>query len=115
MNHSKSGRKFGRERKVRNALMKSLALSLVLHGKIRTTEPKAKSLRPYVEKMVSQGRSGSVAHRRLIVSKIGAKGAEKIVRDLAPKYAERKGGYTRITKLPYRMADGASMAVIEFV
>ena len=115
MNHKRSIRKFGRVRKVRNGLMKSMALSLVLNGKIRTTDAKARSLRPYVEKMVSLGRKGTLASRRLISAKIGRDGANKIMSDLSLKYKERNGGYTRITKLPQRLSDGASQAVIEFI
>lgn len=115
MNHSKKTRKFGRERKVRNGLMKSLALSLVLTGKIKTTEAKAKSLRPFVEKMVTVGKAGTLASHRNLVSQIGSIGAKKISKEISPKYAERNGGYTRITKLPARVSDGALTAVIEFV
>jgi large subunit ribosomal protein L17 len=115
MNHHKTTRKFGRERKVRNALMKSLALSLVLNNKITTTDAKARELRPYVEKMVTTGRVNSVASRRNLVSKIGAMGADKLMKEVSPKYLKRVGGYTRITKLPARKSDGSLMAVIEFV
>lgn len=115
MNHHKAKRKFGRVRKVRNALMKSLARSLVISGKITTTDAKARELRPYAEKMVTQGRLGTIASRRLLVAKIGVDGAEKLVKEVAPKYADRAGGYTRITKLPRRLSDGSLMAVIEFV
>ena len=115
MNHSKAGRKFGREKKVRDGLMKSLALALVLQNKIKTTDAKARSLRPFVEKLVTIGRLGTLAARRNLVSKIGVIGAEKIVKDVSPKYADRKGGYTRITKLPARVSDGSLMSVIEFV
>ena len=115
MNHSKANRKFGREKKVRDGLMKSLALSLVVNGKITTTDAKARELRPMVEKMVSQGRGGTIANRRALVSKIGTIGASKIMKDLSPKYLKRAGGYTRITKLPRRLSDGSLMAVIEFV
>ncbi len=115
MNHHKTKRKFGRVQKVRNALMKSLALSLVVNGKIKTTDAKARELRPYAEKMVTQGRLGTVAARRLLAAKIGVSGAEKLVKEIAPKYMDRKGGYTRITKLPARLSDGSLMAVIEFV
>ena len=115
MNHSKKTRKFGRLRKVRVALLKSLALSLILKGKIKTTDAKAREVRPFVEKLVSQGRISTVASRRALISKIGSMGAEKIVNDLSPKYAKRAGGYTRITKLPARLSDGSLMAVIEFV
>jgi large subunit ribosomal protein L17 len=115
MNHHKKGRKFGREKNVRNALMKSLALSLVSKGRIKTTESKARELRPFVEKLVTAGRAGTVASRRELVSKVGVIAAERIVKDLSPKYADRTGGYTRITKLPGRLSDGSLMAVIEFV
>lgn len=115
MNHHNTNRKFGRVRKVRNALLKSLALSLVVHGKIKTTDAKARELRPYMEKMITQGRPGTVTSRRLLTAKIGPIGAEKIVNDLSPKYKERAGGYTRITKLPARKSDGSLMSVIEFV
>ena len=95
--------------------MKSLALALVVNGKIKTTDAKAKELRPYVEKMVSQGRLGTLASRRNLVSKIGVIGADKIVKDISPKYTGRAGGYTRITKLPARVSDGSLMAVIELI
>src|SRR3989344_893255 len=114
MNHSKSTRKFGRVKKVRDGLMKSLALSLVVKGKIKTTDAKARELRPLAEKMITMGKLGTVASRRNLVSKVGVIGAERIVKDLAPKYTDRKGGYTRITKLPARLSDGSLMAVIEF-
>ncbi len=115
MRHHKSIRKFGRERKVREGLMKSLALSLILKGKIKTTDAKARSLRPFVEKMVTKGKKETLASRRELVSEVGALGANKIVKDLSHKYADRKGGYTRITKLQARLSDGSLMAVIEFV
>lgn len=115
MNHGKKTRKFGRERKVRGGLMKSLALSLVLTGKIKTTEAKAKSLRPFVEKMVTKGKLKTLASHRDLVSIIGEIGAKRITNDLSPKYKDRNGGYTRITKLPARLSDGALTAVIEFV
>ncbi len=100
---------------MRDALLKSLALSLVVNGKIKTTDAKARELRPFVEKLVTLGRLGTVASRRALVSKIGVIGAEKIAKTLSPKYTGRSGGYTRITKLPARVSDGSLMAVIEFV
>ena len=115
MNHHKTTIKFGRVKKVRDGLMKSLALSLVVRGKIKTTDAKARELRPMVEKMITQGRLGTIASRRALVSKVGVIGADKIFKDLAPKYVGRAGGYTRITKLPARVSDGSLMAVIEFV
>ncbi len=115
MRHHNVIRKFGRVRKVRNGLMKSLALALVVNGKIKTTDAKARELRPMIEKMVTQGRTGTVASRRALVSKIGTIGATKIVKEIAPKYVGRAGGYTRITKLPARLSDGSLMAIVEFV
>jgi large subunit ribosomal protein L17 len=115
MNHHKKTRKFGRVKKVREGLMKSLALSLITKGKIKTTDAKARELRPMVEKMVTKGKLGTVASRRDLIAAVGVIGAERLVKDVSPKYAERKGGYTRITKLPARLSDGSLMAVIEFV
>lgn len=115
MRHHNANRKFGRVKKVRTALMKSLVLSLVLEGKIKTTEAKAKELRPLVEKMVTLGKGKTLAGRRTLVSRVGTIAATKITKDIATKYEDRKGGYTRITKLPERVSDGSPMAVIEFV
>ena len=115
MRHNNANRKFGRVRKVRTALMKSLALALVLNNKIKTTDAKARELRPYVEKMVTMARLSTLASKRLLISRLGKIGTEKLVKDISPKYVGRKGGYTRITKLPARKSDGGLMAVIEFV
>jgi len=96
--------------------MRSLARNLIRDEKITTTLSKAKALRPYVEKLVTKARTGTVASRRLVMSRIGV-GAEskKLVDTLAAKYKTRAGGYTRIIKLPLRKLDAAAMAVIEFV
>jgi large subunit ribosomal protein L17 len=116
MRHHSSKRKFGREKNQRNALIKSLARSLVLHGKIETTLAKAKELRPFAEKLVTRAKEESLASRRTIIEKIGNGQQVKIlVDDIAPKYKERKGGYTRIIKLPRRNGDASPMAHIEFV
>jgi large subunit ribosomal protein L17 len=115
MRHHNSNRKFGREKNQRNALMKSLAHSLALKGKIRTTEAKAKELRPFMEKLVTLGKRETLASRRLLVSRVGALAAKKIATDLAPAYKDRAGGYTRITKMVQRKSDGAPQAIIEFV
>jgi large subunit ribosomal protein L17 len=115
MNHHKTKRKLGRVRKVRNALIKSLALSLAMKGKIKTTDAKARELRPSFEKMITQGMLGTIAARRDLTAKIGAAGAKKIVDEISPKYKDRKGGYTRITKLPARLSDNSLMAIIELV
>lgn len=116
MRHHSTIKKFGREKNVRNALLRSLARNLIRDEKITTTLPKAKALRPYVEKLVTKARAGSVASRRLITSRIGGVDeVKKLVDTIAPKYKGRAGGYTRITKLPARKLDAAPMAVIEFV
>lgn len=95
--------------------MKSLAYSLALKGKIKTTEAKAKELRPYMEKLVTLGKKETPASRRLLVSRVGAEAAKKIATELAPAYKTRAGGYLRITKMIQRKSDGAPQAIIEFV
>ncbi|MDE2188745.1 MAG: 50S ribosomal protein L17 [Patescibacteria group bacterium] len=116
MRHHSTKKKFSREKNVRNALMRSLARNLIRDEQITTTLPKAKALRPYIEKLVTKARLGSVSARRGIVSQIGGTvEVKKLVDTLAPKYKSRTGGYTRIIKLPARKLDAAAMAVIEFV
>ena len=115
MRHHNANRKFGRKKNQRNALLKSLAYSLALKGKIKTTEAKAKELRPFMEKLVTLGKKETLASRRLLTSRVGAEAAKKIAKELAPAYIGRAGGYTRITKMIPRKTDGAKMAVIEFV
>ncbi|MBI2475688.1 MAG: 50S ribosomal protein L17 [Candidatus Taylorbacteria bacterium] len=116
MRHHKQNRKFGLERGQRRALLKSLALALIKHKKITTTEAKAKELRPLVEKLVTRAKIKTLASRRLLVARLGAEEAAKELLDtLGPKYGKRTGGYTRIVKLPRRLSDGGKMAVIEFI
>lgn len=95
--------------------MNSLALALVENGKIQTTDAKARELRPFVEKMITRGKAGTIAVRRALTAEVGSIAATKIVADISPRYKERSGGYTRITKLPRRPSDGSLMAVIELV
>lgn len=116
MNHHSTKRKFGREAGQRDALVQSLARSLVIHNQITTTLAKAKEIRPIVEKMVTKAKTGTLASRRLLISRVGdAETAKSLIEVIAPKYKDRKGGYTRIIKLPRRETDGSEMAVIEFV
>ncbi|MFH1473005.1 MAG: 50S ribosomal protein L17 [bacterium] len=115
MRHHNANRKFGRTKDQRNALLKSLAFSLALKGKIKTTEAKAKELRPFIEKLVTLGQKETLASRRLLVSRVGEIAAKKIANDISPTYKDRPGGYTRITKMVRRLSDGVPMAVIEFV
>ncbi len=117
MRHHNKVKKFGREKNQRVALMQSLARSLILQGRIETTEAKAKALRPYMEKLVTKARDLSLAkHRQILATLRNSKEATtKLIQDIAPKYKERKGGYTRVIKLPPRKADSSKMALIEFV
>lgn len=115
MRHHNANRKFGRVRKVRKALLNSLARSLVLHERIETTEPKAKEIRPFVEKIVTKGKKDSVSTRRTISTVIGKNAAKKMIEEISKRYEKREGGYTRIIKTGRRISDGSSMAIIEFV
>jgi len=117
MRHGNKNRKFGRVRKVRKALINSLALNLIVRGKIQTTEPKAKELRPFIEKLVTAAKKNNLATRKLVISKLSNRVPEtkKLFDVIAPKYKSRNGGYTRIIKLGARKSDSAPMAIIEFI
>ncbi len=117
MRHHNNIRKFGRNRSQRNALLKGLALALIAHGKIETTEAKAKELRPFIEKMITKANIGTLASKRIVISRLYnlTSEANKLINEIAPKYKERTGGYTRITKLPRRSGDASKMAIIEFI
>lgn len=115
MRHGNKKRKFGREKDARRALMKSLAVNLIRAGKIKTTQAKAKALRSFVEKFVTKAKTGGLANRKIVISKIGGIPTKKLFDEIAKKYASRNGGYTRVVKLPRRQSDGSEMAAIEFV
>jgi large subunit ribosomal protein L17 len=115
MRHKKVGRKFGRERDQRRALLKSLVFNLVKNGKIKTTDAKAKELRPITEKLITIAKKEGLANYRLLISRVGEQTAKKLVKEIAPKYKERKGGYLRIIKMPARKSDGSKMAIIELI
>jgi large subunit ribosomal protein L17 len=116
MRHHSVKRKFGLEKDQRNALMRSLARNLINETKIKTTLAKAKELRPYVEKLITKAKTGTLASRRLVISRVGGVKETKALFDtIAPKYKDRKGGYTRIIKLSRRTLDAAPMAMIEFI
>jgi len=117
MRHHNNKRKFGREKNQRKALEKSLVLNLIIREKIKTTEPKARELRPAIEKLVTRAKKDNLANRKTILSKLYNRKSEvkKLFEKIAPKYADKKGGYTRILKLGVRKSDGAKMAIIEFV
>lgn len=115
MRHHNANRKLSRVRKVRKALLNSLARSLVLHKKIETTEIKAKELRPFVEKLVTKSKLGTVAARRAVNEKVGPKAGKILVETIAKEYEKRNGGYLRIMKSRSRLSDGSKMAIISFV
>ena len=117
MRHHSANRKLGRKRKVLKALVNSLALNLIIRGKIKTTLPKAKELRPFIERLVTLAKRGGLANQRLVAKKLFNRKPEvsKLFKTIAPKYEKRAGGYTRIVKMGVRKSDGAEMAVIEFV
>ena len=115
MRDLRKGRKLKRVAKQRKALLRGLAVNLIMHGKIETTQAKAKELRPFVERLVSNARKGTL-HKGRQVSRILPKvAAAKLARDIAPRYRECLGGYTRIIKTRARNGDAAPMSVIEFV
>jgi len=119
MRHHNKNRKFGRKRNARQALLKSLAISLIRHGRIKTTEAKAKELRPFIEKLVTKSRTAKedISIRRSIIATLMNQNpeAKKLIEEITPKYEGRSGGYTRILKLAQRQGDAAKMAFIEFV
>ena len=117
MKKLKKGRKFGRVRKQRKALLKSLSVGLIEKGKIKTTLPKAKELRPHIERLVTYAKKGSKdgAGMRALQPILPKKAIYKLMKDVVPKYIDRKGGYTRIIKLRSRARDAAQMAYIEFI
>jgi large subunit ribosomal protein L17 len=116
MRHGKAGRKLNRTASHRKAMFSNMAASLIEHEQIVTTLPKAKELRPIVEKLVTLGKRGDLHARRQAISAIGNDGLVKRLFDtIAPRYASRNGGYLRIMKAGFRHGDNAAMAVIEFV
>lgn len=113
--HGYKGRKFHRETDQRRALMKSLATSLIEHGSIETTEPKAKELRPYVEKLITKAKKGDLHSRRLAISKLHTVGSAHLLFDEIAPRIKRDSGYLRIERTRNRRGDNAQMVVIEFV
>ncbi|MDP2735212.1 MAG: 50S ribosomal protein L17 [bacterium] len=110
-----SKRTFSRKAGPRKALQKSLLRSLVLNERIETTLAKAKEISPAAEKLITRAGKGGVATRRRLVSLLGSDGAKKLMDEVAPRYKDRKGGYTRILKLAPRSSDQAKRALIEFI
>lgn len=115
MRKRRQGRKLGREQGQRRALLKSLSRSLILQERIKTTEAKAKELRPFVEKHITCAKKGDLASRRMLAKFFSKQVVKKLVDEIGPRYKTRKGGYTRIIKLGPRQRDSAKMAIIELV
>jgi len=118
MRHMKSTKKFNRDHSARKALFQNQAKSLIEREQIKTTLPKAKTLRSIVEKLITRAKVDTVANRRLVASELGNSGAEtlkKLFAVLGPRYAKRPGGYTRVLKAGFRYGDAAPMAIIELV
>jgi large subunit ribosomal protein L17 len=120
MRHRHGYRKLGRDSEHRAALLKNLSCDLIEHERIETTVAKAKELRRYIEKLVTRAKKADFNTHRYVYSKLGsnqrAKAAtQKLINEIAPKYVNRNGGYTRIIKTRFRRGDAAEMAVIEFV
>ena len=119
MRHQKKGRKLNRTASHRKALFSNLAASLVIHKKIRTTDAKGKELRTYIDRLVTYAKRGDVHGRRLIQKRITGKRGKEIanilIHDIAPAYADRHGGYTRLIKLNNRKNDNAPVTLIEFI
>tara|TARA_B100000953_G_C17935988_1_gene395403 strand:+ start:389 stop:811 length:423 start_codon:yes stop_codon:yes gene_type:complete len=119
MRHYKRGRKLNRTASHRSALLSNLASAFVINKQIITTQPKAKELRGFAERLITYAKKDSLHGRRLILKKIKGRNSKKIadilIHDLAPNYKDRNGGYTRIIQLDNRKNDNAKMCIIEFV
>lgn len=116
MRHRLNGRKFSRTKSQRRSLLSGLACSLIENEQLKTTVPKAKDLRPYVEKLITLGKDGSLSSRRLLISYLrNEKLASKLIDTLSDRYRDRQGGYIRIIKAGFRYGDHAPMAIIELL
>lgn len=114
--HGYKGRKFGRERDQRRALLKGLATSLVMEESIETTFPKAKELVRYIEKLITKAKKGNLANRRAVIAGLSTQvAAVKLVDQIAPQLTGRTSGHVRVERTRLRVGDGAQMAIVEFV
>lgn len=109
-----NNRKFGRKSGQRQALYKSLATALIDHGKIKTTSAKAKSLSSFADKLITTARKADIASRRELMRTFHPKTVTKLMDEIAPRFGDRKGGYTRVIRLERRKSDGSPTAIIEF-
>ncbi|OIO47563.1 MAG: 50S ribosomal protein L17 [Parcubacteria group bacterium CG1_02_40_82] len=115
MRHKNRGRKFGQKRDQRRAFLKSLVINLIMQGKIKTTEARAKEIRGLAERLITKTKKGDLANIRFAQRFLPKTALNKLVKEIAPKYKERAGGYTRIVKLGQRSSDGAPVVFIEFI
>jgi large subunit ribosomal protein L17 len=116
MRHQRTGKKLGRDSAHRKALYSNLAGALIQHGRIETTEAKAKAVRPFAEKMITLGKRGDLAARRQALAALRSNDVvHQLFADVAPRFGDRAGGYTRIIKLGPRQGDAAAMVYLEFV
>ena len=116
MRHARTGKKLGRDSAHRRALYANLACSLIEHGRIKTTQAKAKAVKPYVEKMITLGRRGDLHARRQALADLRSQDVvHKLFAEIAGRMADRPGGYTRIIKIGHRPGDAAEMVYLELV
>ena len=116
MRHHRAGKKLGRDSAHRKSLYANLACSLIEHGRIRTTEAKAKAVKPFAEQMITLGKRGDLAARRQAISELRSTDTvRRLFDDVAPRFADRPGGYSRIVKLGPRQGDAAAMVYLELV
>jgi large subunit ribosomal protein L17 len=116
MRHLKSGFKLGRKPAHRRATLRNLVTNVILHERMQTTRTRAKAAQPLVERMITLGKRDTLHSRRQAVAFLTTAGAtEKLFRDIAPRFADRNGGYTRIVRLGWRIGDGAEVAILELV
>ncbi len=116
MRHAKSGKKLGRDSAHRKALYSNLAGALIEHGRIQTTDAKARAVKPFAEKMITLGKRGDLHARRQALAALRSNDiVHRLFQDVAPRFADRPGGYTRIVKLGPRQGDAANMVYLELV
>jgi len=116
MRHRRAGKKLGRDAAHRKALYSNLAGALIEHGRIKTTQAKAKAVKPFAEQMITLGKRGDLHARRLALAELRSQDVvHQLFADVAPRFADRAGGYTRIVKLGPRLGDAAEMVYLELV
>ena len=116
MRHRRAGKKLGRDSAHRRALYSNLAGALIEHGRIKTTQAKAKAVKPFAEQMITLGKRGDLHARRLALAELRSQDVvHQLFAEVAPRFAERPGGYTRIVKLGPRLGDAAEMVYLELV